>query len=629
MSNERQEPAVKPAIKPAAVKIKFPISFKLVFIVTTILLLSLGLITSLVSFMVSRDVRLSAEDTNFTINKQMAAMADTILSMTQSNTFMLIHSMENNDVSLQENDFFFEQNKNIAALARVRPGSANGPFVIINEQFFLSNGIDFSLVQGFVSSEGERISRAAGGETMVLNVSPLAGIPLLAMLFPREGEAVAVFFSADTIAQTFGTGSNTTFMINDDGDILVHSDTEFMRSGANIINDPIVVLAQNSGKTFMQTLYTAANGRRYFGAFSSLPSMGIEVITRIEENLILEGVAATTRRNIFLTGAVLFLAIMLTWFFSKSISGPVKLLAAAAGRIKEGQFEIDIPVKSKDEIGFLTSSFTEMGRGLAERERLKDTFGRFTNAAIAEQAMRGELSLGGENKPVTIFFSDIRSFTAISEKLAAAEVVEFLNDYLTSMVECVEKTGGVVDKFIGDSVMAVWGAPLSAGSAAQDAYNCVYSALLMRSALIKFNHDRGGDRKPLIKIGCGINSGDVIAGQIGSNRRMEYTVIGDPVNLASRSESLNKPLGTDILITENTWTLVRDQFITEEMPSVTVKGKEKPVRLFAVINLKYPTEAEQEKPVTLAELRQLLEISAVDLGAVDVNAEETKYKIQS
>jgi adenylate cyclase len=241
--------------------------------------------------------------------------------------------------------------------------------------------------------------------------------------------------------------------------------------------------------------------------------------------------------------------------------------------------------------------------------------------------MKGELALGGETKPVTIFFSDIRDFTSISEKLEPNEVVEFLNAYMTRMVECVNKTGGVVDKFIGDAIMAVWGAPISSGNPAHDAFNCVRSALMMRLVLKEFNKNRGGDKKPIIKMGCGINTGKVIAGQIGSNQRMEYTVIGDAVNLASRTESLNKPLCTDILITENTWHLVDKYFITEEMPLVTVKGKEKPVRMFAVINIRAKQGKAQPHPETLAQVRELLGMEAPDLSKVVLDAEETKYKI--
>jgi adenylate cyclase len=200
------------------------------------------------------------------------------------------------------------------------------------------------------------------------------------------------------------------------------------------------------------------------------------------------------------------------------------------------------------------------------------------------------------------------------------------------MVECVGKTGGVVDKFIGDAIMAVWGAPISAGSAAKDAFNCVAAALMMRAALREFNSSRGGEKKPVIRIGCGINTGDVVAGQIGSDQRMEYTVIGDAVNLASRTEALNKPFATDILITENTWNLIGKYLITEEMPPVkALKGKEKIVRMFAVVNMRPKKEASDRGavsgPQTLAQVRELLGIAAPDFNKVDVNAEEKKYEI--
>jgi adenylate cyclase len=193
------------------------------------------------------------------------------------------------------------------------------------------------------------------------------------------------------------------------------------------------------------------------------------------------------------------------------------------------------------------------------------------------------------------------------------------------MVECVEKTGGVVDKFIGDAVMAHWGTAYTAGSPQKDAYRCVSAALMMRKALFNLNRKRkkGDSSDPSIRIGCGINTGVVTAGQIGSDLRMEYTVIGDPVNLASRTEALNKPLGTDILITEDTWRMVRKKFITEEMPSVTVKGKKRPVRIFAVVNFSGTSKG----PKTLAQVRRLLGIETPDISKVNVNADEQKYKI--
>ena len=346
----------------------------------------------------------------------------------------------------------------------------------------------------------------------------------------------------------------------------------------------------------------------------------------------LEPVNDTAKRNLYLSIAVLALSAMFVWFVSKTISTPIKQLTVAAHQIEAGEYELDLKPKTRDEVGLLTSSFVQMGKGLAGRERLKDSFGRFINKEIAELAAQGRLALGGETKEATIFFSDIRSFTAISEKLQPFEVVGFLNEYMTQRVECVNDTHGVVDKFIGDAIMAVWGAPTSAGSPRDDALNCIRAALRMRAALMQFNRGRGGDKKPIIRIGCGINSGPVVAGQIGSQKRMEYTVIGDAVNLASRTEALNKPMGTDILITEYTYKLVHDQVLVEEMPSVTVKGKEKPLRMFAVVNMPKETGipgAGEKGPTSLNQIRNVLGIPIPDFAKVNLNEDEKKYKIQS
>jgi adenylate cyclase len=316
---------------------------------------------------------------------------------------------------------------------------------------------------------------------------------------------------------------------------------------------------------------------------------------------------------------------MLIWFFSKSISSPLKTLAAAARKIEGGTFDLELrQLERRDEIGVLNASFQKMCSALR-------IFGRFTNKEIAVKAMRGEIKPGGLPKHATVFFSDIREFTAKAETFtnvfgaaASDKIVYWLNDYFSQMVDCVEKTSGTIDKFIGDAVMAHWGTAYTTGNPAQDAFNCIAAALMMRKAVYDMNKKRAKDDPgdPPIRIGCGINTGIVTAGQLGSNMRMEYTVIGDPVNLASRIESLNKPLGTDILISEDTWKLVGKLFITEEMPSVTVKGKEKPVRIFAVINF-----AGDKRPQTLAEVRWLLGIKAPDVANVDVNADEKKYKI--
>jgi adenylate cyclase len=628
-----------------AARIRYPIGLKLVVIISILILFSLSLITSLVSVMVSSDVRITAEDNNLNINSRSAAEAESALNSIRSNALVLLDTLSaagNSPIlSRQAAAFFFERNQDIAAIAVAAPaGTGEGggggtasaftfSTLLINDRFFLSNGADSALVDSFLAAAGAALERAAAGETLILNGMPAFGLPLLVLIYPWNGggsnETAAVFFSSESLSDTFESGANSSYMINGEGDVLVHHEHGLIGAGANFENQEFIRFVRESARTSMQSLYTGEDGRRDFGAFTKLSLANAVVITNIEYEVVFEGITATTRRNIYLTLAVLLAAVIFIRLFSTTISKPLRVLTEAAEQIEGGHFDMALKPKTRDEIGALTLSFDRMSKALG-------IFGRFTNREIAVRAMRGEISPGGLPKQATIFFSDIRDFTAKSENFtreygeeASDRIVYWLNDYLTRMVDCVEKTGGVVDKFIGDSVMAHWGTAYSSGSVTEDAFNCVKAALLMRSALLDMNRDRKEDDpgNPRIRIGCGINTGMVTAGQIGSEQRMEYTVIGDPVNLASRTEALNKPLGTDILITENTWELIGDRLVIEEMPPVTVKGKEKPVRLFAVVKL----QESEGGPETLADLRELLGIRPPDLAALDTELEDKKYKI--
>ena len=616
-------------------KVRFPISFKLIAIVSILVVAALGVITGLVSYIISNDTQVTQESYNLTINSRSASEAFNKINSVRSNTFLLLDMLNSigssEGIGRQTTSLFFERNSDIAAI--LIPGEKE----LINVKFFLSNEIESDLLSEFIANEQDAITRSMEGETLAINASPFFQIPLIALFYPYEGtgrsQSVIMLFSTDSLTESFGSSSiNTSFLVNHDDDILLHADFSLVSAGASMAGLPIVAQMRASPDTSRQLLFTDADGINFFGAYTKLSIGDMAVITTIPTDVVFEAVNATTRRNIYLTIGVLFSAILFIWFWSKTISNPVKRLAEAAHQIEEGKFEISLKKTTNDELGILTESFVSMGKGLAERERLKDTFGRFINKDIAEKAMKGELTLGGETKTCTIFFSDIRGFTAMSESLEPHEVVEFLNDYMTRMVHCVNDTGGVVDKYIGDAIMAVWGTPVSTGTPVTDAYNCVKAALMMRSALMEFNEGRGGPRKPVLKIGCGINTGSVVAGQIGSSERMEYTVIGDAVNFASRTEALNKPMGTDILITENTYNLIKDFVLVEQMPSVTVKGKAEPVKMYAVINIPKATDikgAGMNGPKTIEEVRTMLGIPTPDILKVDTDAEEKKYKFEA
>jgi adenylate cyclase len=178
-----------------------------------------------------------------------------------------------------------------------------------------------------------------------------------------------------------------------------------------------------------------------------------------------------------------------------------------------------------------------------------------------------------------VFFSDIRDFTKFSEGHTAEEVVNMLNEYFAIMVGIINKNHGVVDKFIGDAIMAVWGAPKTTG---QDQYHAVKASIEMRIALNELNERRAARDQTPIKIGIGIHSGPAISGTIGSSERMEYTVIGDTVNVTSRIESSTKAFGTDLLLSQVTADLVKDRFVLEFAGAAEVKGKSEALRMYKV-----------------------------------------------
>ncbi|MBN3907435.1 MAG: GAF domain-containing protein [Nostoc sp. NMS1] len=229
---------------------------------------------------------------------------------------------------------------------------------------------------------------------------------------------------------------------------------------------------------------------------------------------------------------------------------------------------------------------------ISDEKRLKSTMYRYMTQELAEELLKlDDAKLGGDRKEVSILFSDIRGYTTLTENLEAEEVVSMLNEYFESMVEAVFKHKGTLDKYIGDAIMAVFGSPLPLE---EHAWMAVQTSLEMRHRLHEFNQRRYVDDKPRIKIGIGINSDTVISGNIGSSKRMEFTAIGDGVNLGSRLESVSKQYGCDIIISHNTFKPCEDHIWARELDYIRVKGRNEPVAIYELLGLRSnPIESEK------------------------------------
>ncbi|MBM65766.1 MAG: adenylate/guanylate cyclase domain-containing protein [Myxococcales bacterium] len=219
---------------------------------------------------------------------------------------------------------------------------------------------------------------------------------------------------------------------------------------------------------------------------------------------------------------------------------------------------------------------------ITSEKRLKSTMARYMPKEVADRLLEGgEDALGGSLQETTILFSDIRAFTSFSEVAGPEETVSMLNDYFGIMVDQIMTHHGILDKYIGDAIMAVYGAPFSTG---KDADNALKSAINMIMALGHFNMKRQAEGKMPIEVGIGLNTGEVVSGNIGSERRMDYTVIGDGVNLAARLESATKTYGAKILVSEFTVAGLQDDYLLREVDRLRVKGKSEPVAMYEALD---------------------------------------------
>jgi adenylate cyclase len=219
---------------------------------------------------------------------------------------------------------------------------------------------------------------------------------------------------------------------------------------------------------------------------------------------------------------------------------------------------------------------------ISAEKRMKSTMSRYMDPGLADQLLAGgEDILGGKSTAATILFSDIREFTTLTEELGAQGTVSLLNEYFTIMVDCIQKEGGMLDKFIGDAIMAAFGVPMAHDD---DEDRAVRAAIAMIGALNIWNVKRLGEGKKPVRMGIGINTDTIVSGNIGSPRRMDYTLIGDGVNLASRLESLCKQYHASILISENTYRRLRGTYRIREVDSVVVKGKTETVAIYEILD---------------------------------------------
>lgn len=345
---------------------------------------------------------------------------------------------------------------------------------------------------------------------------------------------------------------------------------------------------RSEGAQFAYTFDYAHKGEEFAASLLPLPQLGWGVVVRQSKAHAYAAVRKTIWVALGVGGAFVILAIILGLFMGRRLSEPIVAVSDAAKQVADGDFTVRVDVESKDEVGEMATSFNSMAGELEsyEQKLIKETqiradLGRYLNNDLVESivSQTSELKLGGERKVITVLFADVVAFTPLTEAHQPERIVAILNELFTFLTEIIFKHGGIIDKFIGDCVMAVFGAPYTHED---DALRAARAAEEMMRWLEVGNSRWRKELGMELKMAIGINTGEAVVGNIGSQKRMEYTVIGDTVNVAARLESLARP--GQILMTEHMVPLIEDEFECASLGEHQLTGKKEPIEIYALVD---------------------------------------------
>jgi class 3 adenylate cyclase len=276
-------------------------------------------------------------------------------------------------------------------------------------------------------------------------------------------------------------------------------------------------------------------------------------------------------------GVALIGALFFSLLLSHGLSVPIRELVAGTGEIERGNFGVKVPVRGRDEIGRLATSFNEMADGLAQKERYRTVLNQVADENVAQKLISGEITLGGELRDVSVLFCDIRGFTPLTQNMPPGEVIEMLNEHMTALTHVVKEHNGVLDKFVGDLLMAIFGAPVPRGDYTANAARCALRLIEERNRLNQTSRHN-------LQIGIGLATGNVVAGGMGSSDRFHYTVLGERVNLGSRLCS--QAAGGEVLIDQNTKDRLGGSAIVETAAVMKLKGFSEPVQAYKLVAIR-------------------------------------------
>jgi adenylate cyclase len=380
-------------------------------------------------------------------------------------------------------------------------------------------------------------------------------------------------------------------IVDRDGIVQAHTDATQLRKKLVVPQEPTDAVREGAFSYFR---FTNDQGTQVLN-MSAPVAFKDKVLGEVNVGVSLDFISAQIRKEtlaiVLLSVLIIALGVVISIFLGIGFSRPISLLVVATKEIGGGNLKYRLDLHRNDELGDLASSFNFMSAELWRKKLMQESFGKYVGSDIVQMILANPESswLKGTRNVATVMFTDIRGFTAYSEHREPEAVVEALNGYFEIATRVIIAHGGIVDKFIGDAVMGVFGVPVATEHHAEQ---CVRACLDMQKEFMDAAQRTGNEI--LAKVGIGVNTGPLVSGNLGSQAKMEYTVIGDAVNTASRLNHLAQ--AGDVVISKTTYEPIRHLVTVQELEPQMVKGKSEPVQVFRVLSIKEPVPNAQAQP---------------------------------
>ncbi|HMV43659.1 MAG TPA: adenylate/guanylate cyclase domain-containing protein [Leptospiraceae bacterium] len=580
-------------------KAKYSLQLKMMLVISIVIATTVSVMIALATYFFKDDNQKRIDQNNLDIVRIINSKVVTDLVAEINKGKILALTLKQEFKSNSQKRFFIEQyfkNDNsflFLGVYKKENGKMETVDSIFNQEYLKKVSLTEEDVISPIHQNLKYFSKSFEGVPTLLNTSPGTQETTISISIPlEEGEKseyiLVILLRLEKILDAFKkSGINTTYMVNEDGMVLAHPDPKIISSGKNFMTTPIVrqmltSQAKNELKPFQDT-----DGKKYLGAFQKLGFANAGIISVVEEDLAYKAVYQIQQRNILIMIISICVSLIIVFIFAKSISNPLLKLLDETIKISKGIFQLEIKRTTNDEVGVLTDYFQSMAKGLEEREKVKSMLGSMIDPIVVSEGMRDLAALKrGDEKMITAFFSDVAGFSTISEQLNSVQLAGLLNEYLSAMTIILKNNEGVLDKYIGDAIVGIFGAPVPVNEhyikAARASLEMIHKLKDLREYWTKNNLYSKDAQEMDIRIG--LNTGLAKVGFMGTDAMGSYTMMGDTVNLAARLEAAAKDYGVNILISESVKTEIEKEMFTRELDLVRVKGKNEPVKLYELIS---------------------------------------------